>query len=262
MTKPSPQAFFQLPVPRDDCPVSDFGLRVSDFIAPQILRDWLPRRLAFRPKTRYSPKAMRCPFCDADKDSLKVIDSRTADGGRSIRRRRECLHCSKRFTTYEKIEERQRLTVVKKDGRRVPWDRERIMKGLERACFKRPVAESELLRIVDEVEEETFRAHDREAPSSFIGQLVSDKLRRVDQVAYVRFASVYRQFKTLQELVAEARDVLDSRRFEDPDQGRLFIEESARPVSSAQSNGGPPANGRKRGPSRNGRAEPPANAAD
>ncbi|MBV8781431.1 MAG: transcriptional repressor NrdR [Phycisphaerae bacterium] len=170
---------------------------------------------------------MRCPFCDADKDSLKVIDSRTADGGRSIRRRRQCLNCSKRFTTYERIEERQRLTVVKKDGRRVPWDRDNIMRGLERACFKRPVSESELLRICDEVEEETFKAHDREVDSAFIGQLVSEKLRRVDQVAYVRFASVYRQFKTLEELVAEAKAVIDARHYEDPGQGKLFLEEKA-----------------------------------
>jgi transcriptional repressor NrdR len=185
---------------------------------------------------------MRCPFCDADKDSLKVIDSRTADAGRSIRRRRECLHCEKRFTTYERVEERQRLTVVKKDGRRLPWDRDKVLKGLERACFKRPVPESELLRVVDEVEEETFKAHDREAPSSFIGRLVSEKLRRIDQVAYVRFASVYRQFKTLEELVAEARAVMDSRYFEDPDQGKLFIEELAPPAQAsaddvAQNNG-------------------------
>src|SRR6266567_1377292 len=124
---------------------------------------------------------MRCPFCDADKDSLKVIDSRTADGGRSIRRRRECLNCHKRFSTKERVEERQRLTVVKKDGRRLPWDRDKILQGLQRACFKRPVPESELLRIVDEVEEETFKGHDREVPSSFIGQLLSEKLRRVDQ---------------------------------------------------------------------------------
>ena len=156
-----------------------------------------------------------------------MIDSRTADGGRSIRRRRQCLNCSKRFTTYERIEERQRLTVVKKDGRRVPWDRDNIMRGLERACFKRPVSESELLRICDEVEEETFKAHDREVDSAFIGQLVSEKLRRVDQVAYVRFASVYRQFKTLEELVAEAKAVIDARHYEDPGQGKLFLEEKA-----------------------------------
>src|SRR5205814_1685614 len=128
---------------------------------------------------------MRCPFCDADKESLKVIDSRTCEGGRSIRRRRECTKCDKRFTTYERIEDPIRLIVIKKDGRRVPWDRGRILAGLERACFKRPVPESELLRIVDEVEEETFKSHDREVPTSFIGQLVAEKLRRLDQVAYV-----------------------------------------------------------------------------
>ena len=167
---------------------------------------------------------MHCPFCDADKESLKVIDSRTCDGGRSIRRRRQCLKCDKRFTTYERIEERTRLVVVKKDGRRVPWDRAKIISGLERACFKRPVPESELLRIADEVEEEIFKNHDREVPSTVVGALVTDKLRRLDQVAYVRFASVYKQFKTLEELVDEARAVIDARRYEDPTQGRLFIE--------------------------------------
>src|SRR5438094_2088239 len=167
---------------------------------------------------------MHCPFCNADKESLKVIDSRTCEGGRSIRRRRECLNCSKRFTTYERIEDPIRLIVIKKDGRRVPWDRSRILTGLERACFKRPVPENELLRIVDEVEEEVFKTHDREVPSALIGGLVTDRLRRLDQVAYVRFASVYRQFKTLEDLVDEARAVLDARRYEDPSQGRLFVE--------------------------------------
>jgi transcriptional repressor NrdR len=176
---------------------------------------------------------MRCPFCDADKDSLKVIDSRGCEGGRAIRRRRECLNCTKRFTTYERIEDPIRLIVVKKDGRRLPWDRNKIVAGLERACFKRPVPESELLRVVDEVEEETFKSHDREVPTSFIGQLVADKLRRLDQVAYVRFASVYRQFKTLEELVDEARSVLDARRYEDPGQGKLFLE----PAAANQNNG-------------------------
>src|SRR5205814_3843657 len=171
---------------------------------------------------------MRCPFCDADKESLKVIDSRTCEGGRSIRRRRECTKCDKRFTTYERIEDPIRLIVIKKDGRRVPWDRTRIVAGLERACFKRPVPESELLRIVDEVEEEVFKTHDREVPSTLIGAMVTDRLRRLDQVAYVRFASVYRQFKTLEELMDEARAVLDAKRFEDPSQGRLFVEEPAR----------------------------------
>src|SRR5436190_1670338 len=173
---------------------------------------------------------MHCPFCNADKESLKVIDSRTCEGGRSIRRRRECLNCSKRFTTYERIEDPIRLIVVKKDGRRVPWDRTRILSGLERACFKRPVPENELLRIVDEVEEEVFKTHDREVPSALIGTLVTDRLRRLDQVAYVRFASVYRQFKTLEDLVDEAQAVLDARRFDDPSQGRLFIEDQ-KPVA-------------------------------
>src|SRR5256886_9476490 len=103
---------------------------------------------------------MHCPFCNADKESLKVIDSRTCEGGRSIRRRSECLKCEKRFTTYERIEDPIKLIVVKKDGRRVPWDRAKIISGLERACFKRPVPASELLRITDEVEEEAFRPPD------------------------------------------------------------------------------------------------------
>src|SRR5687767_5525402 len=194
---------------------------------------------------------MHCPFCNADKESLKVIDSRTCEGGRSIRRRRECLKCDKRFTTYERIEDPIRLIVVKKDGRRVPWDRGKIMQGLERACFKRPVPESELLRIVDEVEEEVFKTHDREVASTLIGGLVTDRLRRVDQVAYVRFASVYRQFKTLEELVEEARAVLDARRYEDPPgQGRLFVEPGAaarvangaeRPVDNGSEAAAPPA---------------------
>src|SRR5256886_14777607 len=103
---------------------------------------------------------MHCPFCNAEKESLKVIDSRTCEGGRSIRRRRECLKCEKRFTTYERIEDPIKLIVVKKDGRRVPWDRARIISGLGRAGFKRPVPGAELLRIPDEVEEEAFRPPD------------------------------------------------------------------------------------------------------
>ena len=181
---------------------------------------------------------MHCPFCDAEKESLKVIDSRTAEAGRAIRRRRQCLRCKKRFTTYERIEEQVRLTVVKTDGRRVPWDRDKILAGLERACFKRPVPESELLRVRDEVEEEVFKTHDREVASSVIGQLVTEKLRRLDQVAYVRFASVYKRFKTLEELVDEAKAVIDARRYDDPGQGRLFVDESDRAAKEANGNGG------------------------
>ena len=182
---------------------------------------------------------MRCPFCDAEKDSLKVIDSRTCEGGKAIRRRRECLLCKKRFTTYERVEEQVRLVVVKKDGRRVPWDRQKIVTGLERACFKRPVPESELLRIVDEVEEEAFKSFDREIPSTLIGEMVTDRLRRLDQVAYVRFASVYRRFKTLEELVEEARAVIDAKRYEDPTQGRLFIDVQSPPDVANGAHTGP-----------------------
>ena len=170
---------------------------------------------------------MRCPFCDADKDSLKVIDSRACESGRAIRRRRECLRCKKRFTTYERIEDQVKLTVIKKDGSRVPWDRNKIMTGLERACYKRPVEAAEIQRIVEEIEDEVFRAHEKEVPSSDIGAIVSEKLRRLDQVAYVRFASVYRQFKTLEELVLEARAVIDAQKYDVPGQGRLFAEPPA-----------------------------------
>jgi transcriptional repressor NrdR len=180
---------------------------------------------------------MHCPFCNADKESLKVIDSRTCEGGRSIRRRRECLHCHKRFTTYERIEDPIKLIVVKKDGRRVPWDRAKILTGLERACFKRPVPDAEMLRIVDEVEDEVFKTHDREVASTLVGSLVTDKLRRVDQIAYVRFASVYRQFRTVEELMDEARAVLDARRFEDPTQGKLFVEPPVATEAAGASNG-------------------------
>ena len=179
---------------------------------------------------------MRCPFCDAEKESLKVIDSRTCEGGRAIRRRRQCLACVKRFTTYERIEENVRLTVIKKDGTRVPFDRSKILSGLERACYKRPVQEEDMHRIVDEVEEDVHKAYDKEVPSTAIGELVTERLRRLDQVAYVRFASVYRQFKTLDELVQEAKAVIDAQRYDVPGQGRLFVE--ARNAAAAAATGG------------------------
>lgn len=176
---------------------------------------------------------MRCPFCNADKEMLHVIDSRTCEGGRAIRRRRVCKECNKRFTTYERIEQPNRLMVVKKDGRRVPWDRAKIISGLERACFKRPVPETEILRVAEEVEDEVFSHHDREVPSTYVGELVIDHLRRLDQVAYVRFASVYRKFKTVQELMDEARAVLDAQHYDVPGQGKLFLE----PPATAPQNG-------------------------
>ena len=191
---------------------------------------------------------MRCPFCDADKESLKVIDSRACEGGRAIRRRRECLQCTKRFTTYERVEDQVKLTVIKKDGSRVPWDRAKVLSGLERACYKRPVEAGELMRIVEEVEDEIFRSHDKEVPSSDIGRMVSDRLRRLDQVAYVRFSSVYRQFKTLEDLVQEAKAVLDAQHYDVPGQGRLFVEPAA---AGSPTNGDQPQPGREpKGPAR------------
>jgi transcriptional repressor NrdR len=181
---------------------------------------------------------MRCPFCAAEKESLQVIDSRTCDNGKSIRRRRKCVNCGKRFTTYERVEQTARLMVIKKDGRRVPWDKEKILTGLERACFKRPVPEEEISRAADEVEEEVRGTFDREVPSTAIGQMVIDRLRRLDQVAYVRFASVYREFKTLEELVAEARAVIDARHYDDlPGQGKLFIESPTAKPAATGTNG-------------------------
>jgi len=175
---------------------------------------------------------MRCPFCQAEKDNLKVIDSRTCESGRAIRRRRQCLSCKKRFTTYERVEEQIKLMVIKKDGRRVPWDRAKILTGLERDCFKRPVSDAQMTKLVDEVEDEALKRFDREVPSTALGEMVIDKLRRVDQVAYVRFASVYRRFKTLEELVDEAKAVIDARRYDDPDQGKLFVEAGGDTVKS------------------------------
>jgi transcriptional repressor NrdR len=194
---------------------------------------------------------MHCPFCQSEKEALKVIDTRGADSGKSIRRRRECEECGKRFTTYERVEDPVRLTVVKRDGERVPWDRDKILRGLERACYKRAVPELELLRIVDEIEEEARKEFDREVQSSRIGEAVIERLRRLDQVAYVRFASVYKKFQTLEDLVSEAQAVLDARRFEDPTQGKLFLddakprpaEKKRRPARSrgGESNPGKPA---------------------
>lgn len=166
---------------------------------------------------------MRCPFCNADKESLKVLDSRSCEGGRGIRRRRQCQACNRRFTTYEYIEENTKLQVVKKDGSRAPYDRSKILKGLQTACYKRPIPSDAIDKLIDEVEEEIYRLHDREVPTSTIGQLVTERLRALDQVAYVRFASVYREFRTLDDLVREANAVINLTK-DIPGQGKLFGE--------------------------------------
>ena len=144
---------------------------------------------------------MRCPFCKEEQD--KVIDSRSSDGGRIIRRRRQCLACNKRFTTYEKTSESFRMYVIKKDNSRVPYDREKIIAGLQKACYKRSVSAEQVRQIADKVEEDVFKNFDKEVTSSFIGESVIKHLRDVDKVAYIRFASVYRDFKDAGDLIDE-----------------------------------------------------------
>jgi transcriptional repressor NrdR len=149
---------------------------------------------------------MKCPFCKEDRD--KVIDSRSSDGGQVIRRRRECLACERRFTTYERISESFRLFVVKKDHSRVPYDREKIIAGLQKACYKRPVSIEQLQAITDKVEESIFRSFDKEVSSAFIGESVMRQLRKVDKVAYIRFASIYRDFRDAGDLIKEVSQAI------------------------------------------------------
>jgi transcriptional repressor NrdR len=151
---------------------------------------------------------MQCPFCGQDHD--KVVDSRNSEGGRVVRRRRQCLACSRRYTTYERPEGRLRLTVTKKDGPREPYDREKIMAGLQKACYKRQVTDEQIRQIVETVEEDVFRNFDKEVPSQYIGDRVCEQLRQVDKIAYVRFASVYRDFADVGELIEEATQVKDA----------------------------------------------------
>ena len=152
---------------------------------------------------------MKCPFCNHVKD--KVVDSRESGSGDAIRRRRECLECGRRFTSYERIEEIPYL-VVKKDGRREAFDRAKLMAGLHRACEKRPVSAKALTELVDDVEQLVQDSPDREVDASVIGEKVMERLKELDKVAYVRFASVYRQFEDAQEFMAELRDLLETRK--------------------------------------------------
>ena len=148
---------------------------------------------------------MKCPFCGHPES--KVIDSRPADENASIRRRRECLACGKRFTTYETVESLP-IVVIKKDGRRQSFDRQKVLRGMIRACEKRPVSLAELERIADEIEQELQNSMEREIRTADIGEKVMERLRSVDQVAYVRFASVYRQFKDIDTFMAELNKLL------------------------------------------------------
>ncbi len=145
---------------------------------------------------------MKCPFCGTIED--KVIDSRTSKEGDAIRRRRECLKCGKRFTSYERVEDFVPM-VIKKDGRREPFDRGKILNGLKKACEKRPISIETLEGIVDAIEKKLMGMGVKEVPSAWVGEQVMDALREIDKVAYVRFASVYRQFKDINELLEEVR---------------------------------------------------------
>ncbi len=151
---------------------------------------------------------MRCPFCDYT-DS-KVIDSRPAEEGTSIRRRRECIKCNRRFTTYEKIENLP-VMVIKKDESREQFDRNKLLTGIIKACEKRPVATEKMVEIVDRIEAEIQSMMDREVTSTQIGEMVMDELKNTDDVAYVRFASVYRQFKDINTFLEEVKKLLSDK---------------------------------------------------
>ena len=151
---------------------------------------------------------MKCPYCE--NDDSRVIDSRLTEDGHAIRRRRECEACGRRFTTYEKVEE-MILMVIKKDGRREAFDRNKLLKGIIRACEKRPVSISEMEKVVDEIERGLNNMMEKEVDSTFIGELVMERLRELDEVAYIRFASVYRQFTDINTFVAEIEKLLTNK---------------------------------------------------
>ena len=147
---------------------------------------------------------MRCPYCHGTED--RVVDSRTSREGRAVRRRRECLSCGRRFTTYEYVEERP-LQVVKRDGSLEPYDRRKLLRSIRLPCAKRSISMAEIEAIVDEIEDELSRRGQDEVESGLIGELVMERLKRLDHVAYVRFASVYRNFQDIDEFVEELREL-------------------------------------------------------
>ncbi len=163
---------------------------------------------------------MLCPTCKSN-DS-KVIDSRVTEAGQAIRRRRVCQVCERRFTTKERIEEELRLTVSKAGGRRVPYDRDKILGGIERACYKLECDENKLRQLVDRVEEDLFEHHDRHVTTEDIGRYVGQHLRRLHPVAYVRFMSVHRKYDSVEEFIDEIRDVQVQVAQDIPQQQSLF----------------------------------------
>lgn len=148
---------------------------------------------------------MICPYCGNKND--RVVDSRESEEGRAIRRRRECAKCKRRFTTYESVDE-SRLMVIKKDGRREPFNRVKLLNGIMTACEKRPVGTEEIEHLVDDIERELHRKFDKEVRAKDIGELVMSRLHELDEVAYVRFASVYRQFKDVSQFMKEIKHLL------------------------------------------------------
>jgi len=162
---------------------------------------------------------MICPFCSHNQD--KVIDSRSTEGGGVIRRRRHCLSCQRRFTTYERVEPAGRLMVVKRDGSRVPFSPENIMKGVSNACGKRPISEDIKLKLAELVEEELHAEFEREVPTQLVGERVMTKLRDVDKIAYIRFATEHLQLSTLEDIQRELDD-LSARPTTNADQQGLF----------------------------------------
>lgn len=157
---------------------------------------------------------MKCPFCKLDHD--RVIDSRASDDGYAIRRRRECLGCKRRYTTYEQRVE-STLKVVKRDGARVPFSREKLKQGIERACWKRPISNTRLETTIADIEEEVYTGFESEVESRKLGEIVLEHLRRLDQVAFVRFASVYRKFESLNDFV----EILDPLTQDEGDERRM-----------------------------------------
>ena len=162
---------------------------------------------------------MICPFCKADDDS--VIDSREADGGAAVRRRRECNACKRRYTTYERFERADRLVVVKRDGTRVPFNPANVLRGIVAACGKRPISEEKKAEIVREIEDELNREFEREVASVEIGRRVASRLRALDDIAYIRFASEHQDFRTIEDIAAEVRAVQETPK-DMRDQRRLF----------------------------------------
>ena len=182
---------------------------------------------------------MRCPFCRNDDD--KVIDSRSSEGGAVIRRRRECQACRRRFTTYERAEEAIKISVVKKDDSRMAYDRHKLIASLQRACHKRPVSLEQLQHIVGLVEEEMFRQFDKEVPSRFLADEAARRLRQVDLVAYVRFASVYRQFQDVGEFIEQAQAAIELSQKDSPGQQELFAADGSGAIASNTASGAKPA---------------------